>query len=192
MDLKRSSDEKLRNVREELAKIKKEKEEAFEEANRLKAKIDKLKKKQLQCEKRLENAKNLLSNLKNEKDNWHYKIESLKSDEKNLLGDIFISSGIVAYLGAFTKSFRGEIIKKWNELIDNANIRINTNTESILQKTLSDKMEIESLKIHKLPNDNFSIDNAIIVQNSSRWCLLIDPQNQAIEWLYETYRKKRH
>jgi len=28
----------------------------------------------------------------------------------------------------------------------------------------------------KLPNDKFSIENAIILQNSSRWPLMIDPQ----------------
>ena len=28
---------------------------------------------------------------------------------------------------------------------------------------------------HKLPNDSFSIDNAIILKNSTRWPLLIDP-----------------
>ena len=28
---------------------------------------------------------------------------------------------------------------------------------------------------HKLPNDRFSIDNAIISKNSSKWSLIIDP-----------------
>ena len=28
----------------------------------------------------------------------------------------------------------------------------------------------------KLPNDAFSIDNAIILKNSRRWPLMIDPQ----------------
>jgi dynein heavy chain len=28
---------------------------------------------------------------------------------------------------------------------------------------------------YKLPNDSFSIDNAIIRENSTRWPLLIDP-----------------
>lgn len=36
---------------------------------------------------------------------------------------------------------------------------------------------------HKLPNDSFSIDNAIILKNSSRWPLMIDPQTQANNWV---------
>lgn len=35
----------------------------------------------------------------------------------------------------------------------------------------------------QLPNDNFSIDNAIILKNSSRWPLMIDPQIQANTWI---------
>lgn len=35
----------------------------------------------------------------------------------------------------------------------------------------------------QLPNDDFSIDNAIILKNSSRWPLMIDPQIQANNWI---------
>ena len=35
----------------------------------------------------------------------------------------------------------------------------------------------------KLPNDDFSIDNAIILKNSNRWPLMIDPQTQANTWV---------
>jgi dynein heavy chain len=35
----------------------------------------------------------------------------------------------------------------------------------------------------KLPNDAFSIDNAIILKNSRRWPLMIDPQLQANNWI---------
>jgi dynein heavy chain, axonemal len=37
----------------------------------------------------------------------------------------------------------------------------------------------------KLPNDKFSIENAIILKNSSRWPLMIDPQVQANQWIRE-------
>jgi dynein heavy chain len=37
--------------------------------------------------------------------------------------------------------------------------------------------------IDGLPNDSFSIDNAIIISQSRRWPLLIDPQNQANLWI---------
>ena len=143
-----------------------------------------------QCQTRLSTATKLINNLINEKVNWANKKEQFIKDEKNVVGDIFISSGIVAYLGAFTKSFRNELIKKWSILIDKNNIPISLNCESIVQKTLGDKMEIERMKMNKLPNDNYSVDNALIITNSSRWSLMIDPQNQANEWIMETFYQR--
>ena len=34
-----------------------------------------------------------------------------------------------------------------------------------------------------MPNDSFSIENAIITDNTRRWPLFIDPQGQANKWL---------
>ena len=45
-------------------------------------------------------------------------------------------------------------------------------------------MKIRKWLIDKLPNDALSIDNAIILDNSSdRWPLMIDPQMQANTWI---------
>lgn len=41
---------------------------------------------------------------------------------------------------------------------------------------LGDPVHIREWVIQGLPNDSFSIDNAIIVGKARRWPLLIDPQ----------------
>jgi dynein heavy chain len=57
-----------------------------------------------------------------------------------------------------------------------------------LQKTMSDPITIGKwTNQDKLPNDSFSVDNAIILLNSPRWPLMIDPQNQATNWIKTTY-----
>jgi dynein heavy chain len=43
----------------------------------------------------------------------------------------------------------------------------------------------------KLPNDNFSIDNSIILKNSRRWPLMIDPQLQANIWVRQTEKNNK-
>lgn len=43
-------------------------------------------------------------------------------------------------------------------------------------------MKIRQWVIDYLPNDALSIDNAIILDNSRRWPLMIDPQMQANKW----------
>jgi dynein heavy chain len=53
-----------------------------------------------------------------------------------------------------------------------------------LQNVLSDALTIGIwTDQQQLPNDDFSIDNAIIMKNSSRWPLMIDPQIQANNWV---------
>lgn len=49
---------------------------------------------------------------------------------------------------------------------------------------MSDPLEIGAwTNTYKLPNDDFSIDNAIILKNATRWPLMIDPQIQANNWI---------
>lgn len=44
-------------------------------------------------------------------------------------------------------------------------------------------IKIQNWTINGLPMDSFSIDNAIIMDGSQRWSLLIDPQSQAHRWI---------
>jgi hypothetical protein len=43
--------------------------------------------------------------------------------------------------------------------------------------------KIQNWTINGLPLDSFSIDNAIIMDGTQRWSLLIDPQGQAHKWI---------
>lgn len=42
-----------------------------------------------------------------------------------------------------------------------------------------------------LPSDEFSVENAIILDHSERWSLMIDPQMQANKWLKNQYKAKK-
>ncbi len=52
-----------------------------------------------------------------------------------------------------------------------------------LTNTLGDPVKIRAWQIAGLPVDAFSVDNGIIVDNSRRWPLCIDPQGQANKWI---------
>ena len=48
-----------------------------------------------------------------------------------------------------------------------------------LAGVLGDPIKIRAWNIDGLPTDAFSIDNGVIVANSRRWPLMIDPQGEA-------------
>jgi dynein heavy chain len=56
-----------------------------------------------------------------------------------------------------------------------------------LESILGDSNTRLDWVIKGLPDDGFSVENAIIQDNSERWTLMIDPQMQGNNWLRETY-----
>jgi len=59
-----------------------------------------------QCTAKMERAEQLLGGLGGERDRWSQAAEDLGERYIHLTGDVLISSGVVAYLGAFTSAFR--------------------------------------------------------------------------------------
>lgn len=58
------------------------------------------------CSKKLDRAEKLIGGLGGEQSRWHQAALDLGDKYINLTGDVLISSGVVAYLGAFTSNFR--------------------------------------------------------------------------------------
>jgi len=48
---------------------------------------------------------------------------------------------------------------------------------------LGDGVKIQQWFIQELPQEDFAVDNAIIMDNSDRWPLMIDPQMQGNNWI---------
>ena len=92
----------------------------------------------------------------------------------NITGDVLMSSGVVAYLGAFTVDFRQQAIHEWHALCREKKIPCSP-TFSV-NATLGNPVKIRAWNIAGLPVDSFSVDNGIIISNSRRWPLMIDPQ----------------
>ena len=133
------------------------------------------------CQKKLERASQLIGGLGGEKTRWEQTAKTLGETYTNLVGDVLVSSGIVAYLGAFTSTFRHTQATEWAATVQSASIPCSHNYSLI--QTLGDPVKIRAWNIAGLPTDSFSIENAIIINNSNRWPLMIDPQGQANKWI---------
>ncbi|KAJ3313775.1 Dynein heavy chain 7, axonemal [Boothiomyces sp. JEL0838] len=144
-------------------------------------KKDRLEKEVKSCSEQLDRALKLLAGLGGEKQRWTEVVEQLDGTLYNLTGDVLISAGIIAYLGAFTKLYRQECINNWVEKLEEYNVPCTK--PLVFSKVLGDPIKIRDWAIAGLPTDNFSIDNGIIVSNARRWPLMIDPQGQANKWV---------
>lgn len=98
-----------------------------------------------------------------------------------MTGDTIIAAGSVNYLGPFTDKYRKEITSVWLQQLEQYDIKRSPNYS--LSTVLIDSFELRSWNICGLPRDLVSTDSAIIVTRSSRWPLMIDPQEQANRWI---------
>lgn len=55
----------------------------------------------------------MVSGLASEAERWKVNASLLEEDLRNLVGNIMIAAGSIAYLGPFTYNYRLEIIRKW-------------------------------------------------------------------------------
>lgn len=80
---------------------------------------------------------------------------------------------MVAYGGAFTSSFRSDLEAEWRKGTTDRGIAL---LQDVTMKILlEDPVTTKLWTAASLPNDNLSIENAIIMFGSRRWPLMIDP-----------------
>uniref|UniRef100_A0A5K3F774 Dynein_heavy domain-containing protein n=1 Tax=Mesocestoides corti TaxID=53468 RepID=A0A5K3F774_MESCO len=161
-------EDKLAKLRENLAKTQEEKKRLEDEVTL--------------CGQKLIRANKLIGGLGGEKDRWSQAAERLQLIYDNLMGDVLVAAGVIAYLGPFTSTFRDACIEDWLTLC-NSQDGITCSPNFTLTNCLGDPVKIQAWNIFGLPRDAFSIDNSVIVDNGRRWPLMIDPEGQANKWI---------
>lgn len=141
------------------------------------------------CTQKLDRATKLIGGLGGEKKRWSETAADLKIVYTNLTGDVLISSGMIAYLGAFTSAYRQELTTDWvkncleKEIPSSGKFNINS--------VLGDPVAVRNWNIFGLPSDQFSIENGIITSKARRWPLYIDPQGQANKWIRNMEKERK-
>ncbi|CAK8689424.1 unnamed protein product [Clavelina lepadiformis] len=172
----------LREVQDRLAELQANFKAATDKKEQLEFQVD-------LCSKKLDRAQKLIGGLGGEKTRWTQAAEDLQIQYDNLTGDVLISSGVIAYLGAFTAAFRKRCTTDWTQSCKKHDITCSDSFS--LSTTLGDLIKIRAWNIAGLPTDNFSIDNGVIVDNSRRWPLMIDPQGQANKWVKNSEKENK-
>lgn len=100
-------------AKERLASVLAEMKRLVEELEATQAEETRLRNNKDDCERKVELAKALITGLADERENWKVDLAQRRIDKDNLVGDIMISSGIIAYLGVFLKDYRDECTQQW-------------------------------------------------------------------------------
>lgn len=172
----------LKAVEDRMAQLQKQLDETIQRKKQLEADVD-------DCTAKLDRAQKLIGGLGGEKDRWAAAAKQLDKRIRCLTGDVLISAGLIAYLGAFTVAYRNDCVASWIQLAQSLEI---PRSETIaLSDVLGDAVKIRAWHIDGLPKDSFSTDNGIITSNAKRWPLMIDPEGQANKWIRNMERGRK-
>ena len=161
---------RLQGVMDRLAELQKSYDEAVAEKERLAHEVK-------MCSVKLERAEKLIGGLGGEKVRWSESVVSLNEKLTCVTGDVILSAGSIAYIGAYTNDFRLQLYSQWRDKMEELTVKHTPNCDVV--STLGKPTEIRHWTICGLPTDNLSIENGIIISKSQRWPLMIDPQGQA-------------
>lgn len=130
---------------------------------------------------RLKRAGKLTTALASEQQRWKDSITAYDEQLGNVVGDVFIAAACVAYYGAFTTEYRADLVQVWVEKCTELEVPVSENVG--LFSVLGDAFELRQWNAQGLPRDQVSTENGVLVNNSRRWPLMIDPQEQANRWI---------
>jgi dynein heavy chain len=172
----------------QLQKVEAEMKRLVDELDATVAKEKQLRADKESYEKKVDLANLLITSLKSEKEAWEKALIDARAFKENIVGDVLICSGILAYLGVFIKSYRKECVSQWASMMQTWKIQSSPDVSFV--NILGDQVKISEWYSQGLPQDEFSTENAIMLEKSERWSLMIDPQMQANIWLKAKHKQK--
>lgn len=160
--------EQLAKVEAQMAQLKETFQQAVAEKMALEDKANKTKKK-------INTARTLITSLSDEKDRWGIGASEIGEQKRRLVGNVSIATSFISYCGPFNSEFRNMLqIEYFTNDMRKKGIPCTPGLE--LTTFLVDDATMGEWNIQGLPKDDLSIQNGIMVTNSSRFPLLIDPQ----------------
>lgn len=138
---------------------------------------------------RLQRAEKLMVGLDDERVRWRSSIDALQKQADVMMGDSVLAAACLGYLGAFDSKFRARLLNKW---LAHAAVRTRVTQPFSLLESYGDVGELREWQLLGLPSDAFSGDSALCaMKHTQRWPLMIDPQQQASQWIRRLERNHR-
>jgi dynein heavy chain len=134
----------------------------------------------------------LINGLSDERERWDKDARELGEKKRKLIGNVGLSTGFISYCGPFNAEFRDFIA---NERLIADLRKMGLPFESTIYQDLTnflvDDATVSEWNLQGLPKDSLSIQNGIMVSESERFPMLIDPQGQGTFWIKNKYAEIR-
>lgn len=133
------------------------------------------------CLRKMTAATALINGLGGEKVRWTAQSKEFKAQLGRLVGDVLLATGFLSYAGPYNQEFRANLVTTWMRILKTRVIPFTKDLN--ITNMLVDSAEVSEWTLQGLPNDELSVQNALIVTKSSSYPLLVDPQNQGKMWI---------
>ncbi|XP_068620684.1 dynein axonemal heavy chain 5 [Battus philenor] len=133
------------------------------------------------CLRKMTAATALINGLGGEKIRWTQQSKDFKEQLGRLVGDVVLATGFLSYCGPYNQEFRNSLFHTWMEILQSKYIPVTNNLN--ITNMLIESATISEWTLQGLPNDELSVQNALIVTKSSSYPLLVDPQSQGKNWI---------
>lgn len=133
------------------------------------------------CLRKMTAATALINGLGGEKIRWTQQSKDFKEQLGRLVGDVVLATGFLSYCGPYNQEFRNSLLDTWMGILKNKQIPVTDNLN--ITNMLVESATISEWTLQGLPNDDLSVQNALIVTKSSSYPLLVDPQSQGKNWI---------
>ena len=170
------------DLEKSIENLKKIYEESVIESNRIKNSIQ-------EVEFKVNRSEKLLENLSGEKNRWSEQMNDFQTQIKHLLGDTILSSSFLTYIGFYDAFYRKYLKTNWREQVKKYSILYSETLNEV--DWLTKPNDSVNWQKCNLPSDDICLENATILQKFNRYPLIIDPANQATEFLKKFYESKK-
>ncbi|XP_071483964.1 LOW QUALITY PROTEIN: cytoplasmic dynein 2 heavy chain 1-like [Diadema antillarum] len=147
-----------------------------EEAAKLKYELEKE-------QETIASAENLIGKLEGEYQRWNNQVSELNTELETLPKKAQCAAGFITYLTSAPEDERREKLAQWSQLCGLERFD--------MRRFLSTESEQLTWKGEGLPSDDLSVENAVMILQTSLRPFLVDPSLRATEWLKTHLKEAR-
>eukprot|EP00798_Chlamydomonas_sp_ICE-L_P023166 gene23167-30374_t len=167
--------EELEHCEQQVGELKSTFSKKTSEAESLRSSVEK-------AEGTVRSAMELLEKLAGEKGRWVTTVKSMDGDLIELPLNALLTSAFITYLPSHPEDVRAQVTQDWLSYLG---LR-----EYNFSRFMSSESEMLKWKSEGLPGDSLSMQNAVVILNSTQSPLVIDPSTQASTWLINHIQAK--